>query len=1403
MANQRDKRKKEGGGLLGRLPTPKLPGQKDAGGGQRPSGQQPGGSRFGGGTQQGQGQQGAGGRLSGIASRFGGGGQQQQQGGRPGGQQQSGGSRFGGGARPGGQQQQSGSRFGGGTQPGGRPGGQQQQGSRPGGPQQQSTSRFGGGTQPGGRPGGQQQQGSRPGGPQQQSTSRFGGGTQPGGRPGGQQQQGGRPGGPQQQSTSRFGGGTQPGGQQQQGSRPGGPQQQSTSRFGGGTRPGGQQQQGSRPGGPQQQSTSRFGGGTRPSGQQQQGSRPGGPQQQSTSRFGGGTRPGGQQQQGSRPGGPQQGTRPGGQPQQQPGGSKLPPPRGGGQQRTAAQTTQAAAGKPRTRAATPARAKPRTTTKKKKKQDQLLTLDTKLDIIGVASVGFALITILSFLSRDPGKFTGAWLRFIRQLFGWGAFLVPFALGALGVWLILRRFEDKLPDIEPLRVIGGTLAFAAFLTGLHFFLLIFNPSCPAPDTVVLPSFRMAVCGHGGGYVGALLYQSLLDLIGGGGVFVTFVGVGAVGALLAADMTAKQAVELGVRTYHNVRKGGPATAFKRTKGGTMVPVQAEGEADKAKAKGKTAKPGDGKAPAKAEPAKAAAQKATAKTDAEKKPDDKAKRPQPKLPGIGEKAAATGATAAATAASVATAAGATAAQAAPAAAAAAGAAAATPAPRPAPARPAPSRPGTSAPTPRPGAGPTPGAPPARPAPSRPADTPPGPAGRDFARTVRPAPKPGAAAPEEAASEADAVAEVRSAPPVPPPPRPVTPPPRPGLPPVPSAAPPASKPTAPDDDGAEAKASDEPEPEEKAPARPPVVERVAKPAETEEPAVPKPVAEAAVAAPPAPSTPAPIPGAPEQPSAEAAEGAEAASEDVPDEFSAPPVIKRTGAYKLPDFRDMLKPGVEKTLTDDELRRRAEIIENTLASFGAPGRVVEVNQGPVITQFGVEPDYIESRAGKRTKVKVGKISALADDIALALAAPTIRIEAPVPGKGYVGVEVPNPEPSLVSLREIMDSDRWAKVKSALRIGLGQDVSGQAVAADLTSMPHLLVAGTTGSGKSVCINGIISALLLTNTPDDLQMIMVDPKRVELTNYNGIPHLMAPVVTELERIVGVLKWVQREMDERYRKFAMAGARNITDFNRRADQNGENRLYYIVVIVDELADLMMLAPDETERVVTRLAQMARATGIHIIISTQRPSVDVVTGLIKANFPARIAFAVPTGIDSRVILDMPGAEKLLGRGDMLFQAPDAAMPLRLQGTFVSDEEIQQIVDFWRGQAAAAPAPKPIPVDAGDGAPKAKAAASPGEKAPPAPVTAVQRPLFTADDEESDGSNEDALFDEAVALAREMKKISISLLQRRLRIGYTRAARLIDLMEEKGIIGPHEGGSKPRKVLPPKSGDKTEDDE
>jgi len=543
----------------------------------------------------------------------------------------------------------------------------------------------------------------------------------------------------------------------------------------------------------------------------------------------------------------------------------------------------------------------------------------------------------------------------------------------------------------------------------------------------------------------------------------------------------------------------------------------------------------------------------------------------------------------------------------------------------------------------------------------------------------------------------------------------------------------------------------------------------------------------------PAPLPGAPapakppeiKAPAPQPASGP-APSAGGPPKIASPVKPDTKLPWALPSS-DVLQVSVEKSISDEELRQRAMIIEQTLSSFGAPGRVVEVNHGPVITQFGVEPDYLDARAGKRIKVKVGKISALADDLALALAAPSIRIEAPVPGKGFVGIEVPNAQSSIVGLRDVMDTPEFRNLKSSLKLALGQDVSGGSIVADMTAMPHLLIAGTTGSGKSVCVNGIICTMLMTCTPDDLKMIMVDPKRVELTNYNGIPHLMAPVVTDLERIVGVLKWVQREMDDRYRQFAMDGARNITDYNGRVErgQAKGQKLPYILVIVDELADLMMLAPDETERVITRLAQMARATGIHIIISTQRPSVDVVTGLIKANFPARIAFAVATGVDSRVILDTPGAEKLLGRGDMLFQAPDAPMPTRMQGVFLADREIQKIVDHWKNQATERGHQPPV-LQIG-AAPTSLSSASGGANVP-----VVQKRLFD-NVEESENGDSDDLFDEAVELVRGMEKASISLLQRHLRIGYTRAARLIDLMEERGVIGPHEGGSKPRVVLGP----------
>ena len=500
---------------------------------------------------------------------------------------------------------------------------------------------------------------------------------------------------------------------------------------------------------------------------------------------------------------------------------------------------------------------------------------------------------------------------------------------------------------------------------------------------------------------------------------------------------------------------------------------------------------------------------------------------------------------------------------------------------------------------------------------------------------------------------------------------------------------------------------------------------------------------------------------------------------------------WELPTVEAMLEAGTEGGADDDLDRTRANLIEGTLASFGAPVKVVEVNRGPTITQFGVEPGFIEARSGTRTKVKVGKIAALADDLALALSAHSIRIEAPVPGKGFVGIEVPNAETSVVALRDVMESDNFGRLKGGLRLGLGQDVSGSAIAASLDRMPHLLIAGTTGSGKSVCVNAIIACLLLQNTPDELKFVMVDPKRVELTSYNGIPHLLAPVVVELERVVAALQWVTREMDERYRKFSKGGVRNIEDYNRRQAGAGDKKLPYLVIIIDELADLMMLAPDETERTVTRLAQLARATGIHLIIATQRPSVDVVTGLIKANFPARIAFAVASGVDSRVILDQPGAERLLGRGDMLFMSPDAAAPLRMQGVFVSDSEIHNIVQYWkdlRGEVM-----PDVPVTDASSQLDQPELASPATNHQ-SPISPLQTPLWDSGPfaaPEAAGEDDDELLQEAIAAVRDMKKASISLLQRRLRIGYTRSARLIDVLEEKGIIGPAESGAKPREVI------------
>ena len=479
--------------------------------------------------------------------------------------------------------------------------------------------------------------------------------------------------------------------------------------------------------------------------------------------------------------------------------------------------------------------------------------------------------------------------------------------------------------------------------------------------------------------------------------------------------------------------------------------------------------------------------------------------------------------------------------------------------------------------------------------------------------------------------------------------------------------------------------------------------------------------------------------------------------------------SWRLPSVVDVLEEGSEQYYSEDLIRKQVRSIEKTLESLGAPVRVREINQGPVVTQFGTEPLFITSRTGRTTKVKVSKINSLADDLALALSARSIRIQAPIPGKGLVGIEVPNEEPAVVALRDIMESEAFGKLKGRLRLGLGQDVSGQAVAADLRAMPHMLIAGATGAGKSVCVNAVIAALLLQNTPDTLRMLMVDPKRVELTQYNGIPHLLSPVIVDVERVVPALKWVMREMDSRYRRFAQVGARNIEDFNRRVSKTMDDTpIPYITVLVDELADLMLQSPEETERVLCRLAQMSRATGIHLIIATQRPSVDVVTGLIKANFPSRVAFAVASSVDSRVILDMPGAERLLGRGDMLFMPPDVSQPLRLQGAFASDHELDRLIHFWRNAVEPGKSPEQVNL------PRPMATSYADEIAPAQPA------LFPDFEEETQLASqfEDELLPTAVEVFLAENRASVSLLQRRLRIGYTRSARLVEQLTDMGIV-------------------------
>ncbi len=480
----------------------------------------------------------------------------------------------------------------------------------------------------------------------------------------------------------------------------------------------------------------------------------------------------------------------------------------------------------------------------------------------------------------------------------------------------------------------------------------------------------------------------------------------------------------------------------------------------------------------------------------------------------------------------------------------------------------------------------------------------------------------------------------------------------------------------------------------------------------------------------------------------------------AAPPapttVTATTAALPMLPPLDILDRGSPVRYREDEVRERSQIIEETLAAFGIPARVVSVNQGPTVTQYGIEPGFIERRLPdgtvERRKIKVSKIMSLQNDLALALAAPSLRLEAPVPGRNVVGIEVPNANASRVALRNLMELPPYQKMPSTLRLVLGETVRGAPAIADLAKMPHLLIAGATGSGKSVCINAIIACLLFNNTPETLKLMLVDPKRVELVGFNGVPHLLAPVVVEMDEVVGALRWAIKEMERRYQVFAALGVRNIDGYNKKVTTTTGQTLPYLVIIVDELADLMMVAAEEAERLICRLAQLARATGIHLVLATQRPSTDVVTGLIKANFPARIAFAVASSIDSRVILDSVGAEKLLGRGDMLFMAPDAPAPERLQGAFVTDRELDKLVKYWRRVA-------------GPMSPHVEAA--PWED-------------FIGEDDSAD----EKLIAEATALVRQHRTASVSFLQRRLRIGYPRAARLLDELEERGVVVSADNG-------------------
>ncbi|MFC1967132.1 DNA translocase FtsK [Chloroflexota bacterium] len=565
----------------------------------------------------------------------------------------------------------------------------------------------------------------------------------------------------------------------------------------------------------------------------------------------------------------------------------------------------------------------------------------------------------------------------------------------------------------------------------------------------------------------------------------------------------------------------------------------------------------------------------------------------------------------------------------------------------------------------------------------------------------------------------------------------------------------------------------------RPSVTEKPPLPAEMQQPIVPPDKARdrGSMVTPEKTTSPRPAPIFTEPSSSASRQDLRQVAEDVWKKYGQSSNLKVVDGWKLPPI-EILDTSYDVEFGEADNIQRAKLIEDALASYGVECKVVQINAGPTVTQFGVEPGWdrkykeikerdkdgnvtVRLEETAKTRVKVERVTSLANDLALALAAPSLRIEAPVPGKSMIGIEVPNTISSLVSLRGVVETNAFQKlqVKTKLALALGQGAGGEAVAGDLAKMPHLLIAGATGSGKTVCLNTIICCILLHNTPNDVRFIMVDPKRVELTPYNSIPHLTVPVIVDPQKALNALRWLNQEMDKRYQTLASGGARNIEGYNK--NREGKDRLPYMVLIIDELADLMMAGFDEVENIICRLAQLARAVGIHLVVATQRPSVDVLTGLIKANFPTRISFAVTSQVDSRTILDGGGAEKLLGKGDMLYMPTEAAKPKRLQGCFLSDAEMERLVYFWNSQR-----PEETDTLKIDDVAMSRAAAESGRR-------------------------KDPLLEEAVELSHQFENVSTSFLQRKLHIGYPRAARLmeqlIEELESRAGNTPEGEGEKP----------------